>query len=104
MKETVVFTVGVIVVITLGVLLFRSKPKKVEQVSLEQLRRTLDRAEKALASANAEIERRQGDTSLDYNPLLKQMAVDGNYQMRDILQDVYDGALKAVQEREAKEK
>ncbi len=100
MKETIIFTISVVVVIGIGVLLFRRKPKE-EQVSDEQLQRTLERATEALASANAEIERCMNDKSLDYNPGLKQIALKGRYEMRDIMHNVYDGALKAVQERRA---
>jgi len=103
MKETVIFVIGLVVVIGVGLRLFRRKPKE-EQVSDEQLRRTLERATEALAAANAEIERSKNDKSLDYNPGLKQIALKGRYEMRDIMQNVYDRALKAVQEREAKRK
>lgn len=99
MKETVAFTVGLIAVISFGVFLVRRKSKQ-EYVSDEQLQHTLERATKALADANAEIERCENDKSLDYNPLLKEFATKGRYQMRDIMQNVYDGALKAVQERQ----
>jgi len=103
MKETIVFTVGIIVVVTVGILLFRKKPKEAE-VPIENLRSTLDRAKAALASANAELERFKDDTSLDYNPGLKQVALTTRLSMRDIMQNVYDGALKAVQDRESKQK
>jgi hypothetical protein len=101
MKETIVFTIGVVAIISVGVFLFR---KREVEVSDEQLQRTLDRATEALASANAEIERCRNNKSLDYNPLLKDFALKGSIEMRDIMQNVYDGALKAVQERRAKQK
>lgn len=78
-------------------------PKK-DYVSDEQLQRTLERATAALASANADTERCRNDKNLDYNPSLKEFALKGRIEMRDIMQNVYEGALKAVQERQANRK
>ena len=103
MKETIILAVGLVAVISFGVFLARKKSKK-EYVSDGQLLRTLERATAALADANAEIERCKKDQSLDYNPSLKEFAVKGRIEMRDIMQNVYDGALKAVQERQASRK
>jgi hypothetical protein len=84
---------------------FSSQKKvKKECVSDEQLLRTLERATAALADANAEIERCKKHQSLDYNPSLKEFAVKGWIEMRDIMQNVYGGAFKAVQERQASRK
>ena len=86
MKETIAFTIGLLAVIGFGVFLVRRKVKK-EYVSDEQLQRTFERA---LASANADSERRKNDEILDYNSLLKEFALKGRIEMRDIMQNVYD--------------
>lgn len=101
MKETIIFTIGVIAVIGIGVLVFRRKPKE-ELASDEQLQHTLDRAAKSLTQINDRIEKLKVDPSYDDNPGLRQFALKGEYEFLAIIQNVYDTTLKVLNERKTK--